>query len=113
MSRVNGKASRQEVTGLTPDEWDRKNIQRLIEIYDETFPYPHVLSIKFQMDDARKTVEIDKRVATTKNNLGLSKAMSIPTPLHSQLKKGYPAIFSDPKQTRWFLRHFPIFDLSK
>lgn len=112
MSRINDKAGKSELKGLALDEWDRRNIESLIRVYDETFPYPHVLSIKFQMDDARRSVKADTRLVT-KNNLDLRKAASLPTPLHQQLIKGYPTILSDSKQFKQFLKWFPVFDLSK
>jgi hypothetical protein len=102
--------NKRQLSGLTPDDEDRKNIVELIKTYDMAFPYPHPESLQLAIEDALKDVDRDvSSVHTSKG--GMVKAMSLPQPFVFKLKKAYPLIFKDKGQFDWFMKNFPAFNL--
>jgi len=101
------QADRKDLKGLM-SEWDHKNLQYLVAFYEKA--YPGVIS--YHAVQARKEVEpIMKQKTSKKNDLALSKRMSMPKDLLLEIKRGYPNIISDRGQFEQFLRWFPVFDL--
>lgn len=102
------KADKKDLKGLEMSEWDRKNIQSLINFFEKAYPG----YINHFVKQARKEVEpIKAQASWKKSDLNFSKRAAIPEELLMELKRGYPAIISDTRQFNQFLRWFPIFDL--
>ena len=116
-----------EVVGM-PDEWDKKNIETLINVFKTTvFPLtlPDGKMIKVKGDFLIKQCVIDS-VNYHKNTIdlsskgynlksadsGLRPVISMPDALDQKLRQGYPTLFRG-KHLRWFLRNFPEFKISK
>lgn len=107
-----GKISLNDVRGL-PDEFDRRTIQDLIDLYDKVFPYPHAASIDKLCNDMRRKRKNEQIDYNQFNELGkemaLRHTMCIPDALLQTIKVGYPNIIKDKMQYRWFMRKFPRF----
>lgn len=103
------------VRGL-PDEWDRKNIQSLIDVYDNVHPFPDPESIDMLTRGIRLKRKRQQIDYNDFNELGketaLRHTLSIPSSLLAEIKKGYPNIIKDKLQYRWFLKKFPRFRVS-
>lgn len=99
------------------DEFDFRTIQKMIDIYDHTFPYPHMASIDKLAGDMRKKRR-DFQVGFNKFNeldkgSGLRHTMCIPEGLLAVIKTGYPNIIKDPIQYRQFLNRFKRFNVAE
>lgn len=102
------EAERKDLKGLLMSEWDRKNLQFLINFYEKAYPG----LIAYHAAQARKEVEpILKQKTAKQSELNLSKRMSMPKDLLIEIKRGYPNIISDKGQFEQFLKWFPVFDL--
>lgn len=97
--------------GVSPDDDDKKNIDNLIETYNQAFPYPHEQSIQFALEEGKKFTKKIPRATRRKNKKAIALAVHIPVPFNIALKAGYPLIFSDKVQFAWFLENFPQFNL--
>lgn len=99
------------------DEFDFRTIERLIEIYDRMYPYPHIASIDYLVGDMRKKRK-EEQINYNKFNLvgeqtQLRHTMCIPEGLLSVIKQAYPNIIRDKLQYRQFLKRFPRFRVSE
>jgi hypothetical protein len=133
MVKVNAKlGDKSEHKGLTPDEWDEKNIRNLITMWNKAHPrgkyqylqdsqderktYIEYLNIYDHVEYMRSVVKRDRKLTAVidkgkKDAITLS--ASLPPSFASELRKAYPTLLTDKKQTAWFLRKFPEFNLSK
>jgi hypothetical protein len=110
--------------GLTPDEYDEKNIRNLIEMWNKVHPrgkyqylqdpgdpkkiYIEYLNIYDHIEYMRSVVKQDRVIKTaSKKGDPIRLATSLPPAFAAQLRKGYPTLLTDKKQTEWFLRKFP------
>lgn len=102
-------ATKQELKGRLMSEWDRKNLAFLISLYERAYPG----YIRNFIKQSRKEVVEDKRFSKeyAKGNFAMSRRISIPLDLLTEIKRGYPAIISDKGQMEQFLAWFPQFDL--
>ena len=116
--------------GLLPDAWDEKNIRNLIEMWDKTHPRGQVRYLQDSTNPKRVWVEylntrdhLDYMRTVVKQERKLTAIIpkrkgdptrlivSLPPVFASRLRKAYPTLLTDTRQTEWFLRKFPEFKL--
>ena len=103
----NRKQLGQEIQG-DPDEWDRKNIQNFIDLFERAFP-GQIAKLK---SDYAVELALSGR---TKDFSEISKAsemrlsMWLPGGLQEVLEQAYPSIWTNKKHLSWFLKEFPQF----
>jgi hypothetical protein len=102
-----GDATKTELKGLALSEWDLKNISYLVNLFDKAYPgyIQHFTSQSFA-----EVEPLLKQTTFKKSELNMSRRMSIPRELWNEIKRGYPAILSEPQFSQ-FLKRFPMFDL--
>jgi hypothetical protein len=125
----------------TPDDWDKKNIETLINTFKKTvFPItlpstnemaPHLRGKVVRISGAQWIKEVvtgarkyhdqaaKQSLADTNNKYNLKSKDSelravcaIPIPLELKLREGYPTLLQG-KHLRWFLVNFPEFRTSR
>lgn len=113
---LSGSLKLADIRGV-PDEMDYKNLKYLIDIYDRVHPYPDPESIRALVEGVRTMRKKYQTNYNEFNELGkglqLRHTISIPEALLKEIKRGYPNIFKDKLQYRWFLRKFPQFRVSE
>lgn len=109
MEKKLSEETRLAVADATPDDQDKINISNLIALYEDKFPYPHDLSIMRSLELG--LMETSRGDAVVKKG-GMHRALSLPLPFVTMLKRGYPYIFKNKAQFTWFLKNFPMFDLT-
>ena len=118
----NGKWA--QVVG-SPDAWDKKNIQALVDTFNQTtftLPVsdePNAPTIKITgkewarmgLEESRQRhqLELGNDYGVKSDKLEMRVMTSVPFPLRRKLMQGYPALFSDYKQQLWFAKNFPAF----
>ena len=132
MKRVDKVAKSKETKGLLPDSWDEKNIRNLIEIWNKAHPRgmyrylrdeqnPNKVLIQYMniydhLDYMRTVVKQERKMTAAipkRKGDPVSLRTSIPPDFAAQLRKAYPSLLTDKKQTDWFLRKFPEFNLER
>lgn len=87
-----------DVVGM-PDEWDRKNIQTIINNYHAKNPKDIPRAI-VQGRDAP-----DAQYGKKNSSFGIHR-MELPAPLHKTIEEAYPLMFRDKNQFAWFKKNF-------
>lgn len=111
LARAPQVIDKKALRGALPDEWDKKNIEGLIETYNLAFPYPHEQSLQYVIEEGEKFTKKMPRNIRRKAKKELALVVHLPIPFSIALKTGYPLIFSDKVQFAWFLKNFPQFNL--
>jgi hypothetical protein len=130
MKRVASTGSTKDTKGLLPDEWDEKNIRKLIAIWDKVHPRGQVrylqdsenpkrvwveyVNIHDHLEYMRSVVKQDrtlKAVIDKRKGDPIRLTTSLPPAFAAKLNKAYPTLLTDRRQTEWFLRKFPEFKL--
>jgi len=101
------KAGKKDVEGLSLDELDHRNLINLMKFYEHAFPG----QIAWLAKDSRKEIIAERKIKGAKQ--GITRRVSMPRDLYMELKRGYPAIFSDKAQMEKFLKWFPVFDMER
>lgn len=93
--------------GGDPDQWDVDNIQQFLDIYEAAHPG----HIRRMMEDVKVEIALSgiNKYAEVSKDSGMRKAFWLPDNFAAILEVGYPSIWTNPKHTRWFIRHFPQF----
>lgn len=122
--------NQKEVKGLLPDQWDEKNIRTLIAMWCKIHPrgqynwttdekderkifieylnpYDHVEYMRKVMKKERKMNSILVKGKSDPTWIRLS----LPPAFAAELRKAYPTLLTDRRQTDWFLHKFPEFKL--
>lgn len=101
---------RKDLKGLSLSEWDRKNLEYLIEFYRKAFPGV----IEEVVATARaETQAVARQKSWKADELNFNRRMAIPNGLWQRIKEGYPSIMVDTKQFEQFLKWFKEFDLKR
>lgn len=121
-----------DVVGM-PDEWDKKNIQALVDLfYATTFDIPTSDAKNAPMEkitgkqwtedmlqDARMRHGLDGPndkegdYGLKSKNMDMRIMCTVPFPLYKKLLDGYPTLFKDYKHQLWFAKNFPMFRIPK
>lgn len=100
-----------EVVGM-PDEWDKKNISIIIRKFENN---PATRGqIAYFLGQARQERQEVRELKFVKDNkqLNFKRRLVMPSALLDEIKAAYPAMFRDQKQFEWFLRNFPMFNVT-
>jgi hypothetical protein len=119
-----------DTKGTMPDAWDEKNIRNLLEIWCKIHPRGQVRYMGDPEDTKKLYLEylnpydhIEYMRSVVKQDRKLTGVMekrkgdptrlqtSLPPAFAAQLRKSYPTLLTDKRQTAWFLRHFKEFNL--
>lgn len=109
------KKSRKEIgkeIGGNPDEWDQKNLQRLIDTYEKAFPG----RLKRMKEDERVEAALSNRTkdfGVISKESDLRVAFWMPEDLQEVIERGYPSLWTNKKHIAWFLKRFPLFKRSE
>jgi hypothetical protein len=109
-----GKLSLKEkakMQGGNPDEWDFKNLQTIIDLYNKAFP-GRLNSMKNGVL-TENAIGGDNEYGELSKDSGFRKTMWMPADLQQVIEAGYPSIWTNQKHLTWFLKRFPIFKRSK
>lgn len=98
-----------DLTGLRLDEADHRNLQNLMRLYEKAFPG----QIAWIAKDSRRDIVVERKLRGAKATKGVQRRVSMPKDFYTELKDGYPAIFSDKNQMEQFLKWFPVFDMEQ
>lgn len=101
-----------QLKGLLPTEWDRKNIQNLLNQYEAAFPGQIAWCTKKSREETSRVRKLNA-IAKSAKQPTFERRFSMPQPLLIELKKAYPMIISDRYQFEWFMKNFPGFDLTR
>lgn len=90
-----------------PDEWDYKNLQTIIDIYDKSHPgvLDHMetdYKVQYALSGRNKYGVISD---ASEHRLG----MWMPADLEQVISAGYPSLWTNQKHLEWFLKKFPRF----
>lgn len=109
-----------DVVGM-PDEWDKKNIQALLDkFYKRKYKVEgYVISgrqlIRLCVAEAKRAHQLDGHNAL-QNKHGIKSKdsdlrirMTLPIVLEREISESYPAMFKDDAQHEWFYKNFPEF----
>lgn len=94
-----------------PDEWDRKNLEVLINSYEQAHPGRLTkMASDYKVERALSTRN-DYGVVSEQSNARF--VMWMPEDLQKVIQKGYPSIWTNERHLHWFLKRFPIFRASE
>lgn len=97
--------------GGTPDEWDKKNIQDLIDSYDKAYP-GRLKAMKSDVD-----VETALSGRTVHGEISKESELRVgfwlPEDLQMVMEQGYPSLWTNKKHAQWFMNNFKIFRRSE
>lgn len=86
-----------------PDETDRKQIQKIIDVFEKQYPG----EIKLHRDGARAHLdEIKAQHGVVGKKAARRYALEIPEPLFFQLEAYIPTLFRSAKHFQWLRRNF-------
>lgn len=102
VSKLSKKELGKQIGGM-PDEWDRKNLEVIINLYDKTF------SGRLK----RMKHDIDFEQALKKHNPDSDRhdGMWMPADLQEVIEAAYPSFWTNVRHKRWFLEKFPVFTI--
>ena len=124
--------NKEDIRGLMPDEWDEKNIRRLLDAWNKANPrgkvrclqdpkdpkkmYLEYLNVYDHIDYMRTVVKQERKLtAILEKRKGdpTHLTLSLPPAFAERLHKAYPTMLTDKRQTAWLLRKFPELNLNK
>ena len=104
--------------GGAPDDWDEKNIQEFLTLFEQStisLPNGSIMTGKQIISKMRIDVETEMalsdtdKFATISKDSDMRKAFWLPDQFSAILEVAYPSLWTNPAHTRWFIRKFPIF----
>jgi hypothetical protein len=109
-SEIKGLSRKQlgEAQGGDPDEWDIKNIQAWIDLYEKAYP-GQIRKVQQDMAVELALSGRTKDYGEISNQSETRLVMTMPGNLQEVLQRAYPSVWTNPKHLAWFLRHFPQF----
>lgn len=90
------KYSWKDAVGM-PDEWDRQNIQTIINNYHHKHPQDIPRAIK----QGREAPDTEKG-----NSVMGKHVLELPAGLYATIEKAYPTMFHDKDHLAWFKKNF-------
>lgn len=98
-----------------PDDWDKKNIQRLINSFDKKHPNLNKLSVmsaRYEYDNYIDKMKVGDFNVKSKH-LDMRHVVTMHPLFAKELEKSYPGIFRYTEHTLWFAKNFPQFRIAK
>lgn len=103
----NRKQLGNEVRG-EPDEWDRKNIQNFINLFEKAWP-GQIAKLKSEYDVELALSGRTKDYSEISKDSEMRLSMWLPGGLQDVLEQAYPSFWTNKKHLAWFLSNWPIF----
>ena len=110
-----------EIVGM-PDDWDKKNIQTIIENFMrrkftiEGEVITGKIFIELEVADAKRQHQSENSTFNKYNvKVASSDARAViamPTVLDAIIKESYPTMFRDKNHFGWFVKNFPMFRIA-
>ena len=98
--------------GGDPDEWDRKNLEMIIEIYRKAFPG--------RLESMANDVKVEAALSGRTKDFGeiskdseLRVGFWLPEDLQAVIERGYPSLWTNKKHAQWFMNNFKEFRRSE
>lgn len=107
LAKLNAKGKGKDIQG-DPDEWDYKNIQAWLALYEKAYPG----RIRKMSDDIKVELALSGRTkdfGEIDANSELRLSMWLPADLQEIMEAAYPTFWTNKKHLAWFLNHFPVF----
>ena len=98
-----------------PDEWDKKNIQRLINNFEKRHPglnRASVASARWEYENVVDKLAVGDFNVKSKQ-LDMRHLVTMHPLFAKELEKSYPGIFRFPEHTIWFAKNFGQFRIAK